>query len=446
MSSTLIAKDTKKLCLVTFGCQMNKLDSELIQGRFKEAGYGFTESYEDASVILFNTCSVRGHAEDKVYSRVGALKPLKKDRPELVIGIAGCMAQREGEEVFDRSSAIDIVCGTREFGRLPELVEEFRENKKRILATSENLEVRIDRDPRVRPTPAHAYIVAMRGCDMTCTFCIVPTVRGPVRSRPMEEILEEARSLAADGVKEITLLGQTVDAYGYDLPGKVRLSTLLYQLAEIEGVTRISLITLHSSYVGDDFIEAMANIPKMKKFLPLPAQSGSEQMLKAMKRGYNLDRYREKIAKLRAAVPGIEFSSDWIVGFPGETDQDFEDTLSFLKEIDFLHSFVFQFSPRPGTVAAEMMTDDIPAEVKSERNQRLLDLQEQVSLGRYVAQIGKTFEVMVEGEHPRFPGLWFGRSQYNHYVYFKGSGFKPGDLVKVKIESATAHNVSGLVC
>lgn len=439
------ARDSRqKLCLVTFGCQMNKLDSELILGRFAAKGYGFTENAEEASVVLFNTCSVRGHAEDKVYSRVGDVRRLKKDRPDLVLGIVGCMAQREGEDVFAQAPAVDLVCGTREFGRLPELVEEYREGRRRVLAVAETPQVDIERDVRVRPDKHHAFVVVMRGCDMSCTFCIVPTTRGPVRSRTIEEIVLEVRRLAADGVKEITLLGQTVDAYGYDLPGKIRLSSLLYRLAEIDGIERISLITLHASYVGDDFIEAMASIPKMKRYLPLPAQSGSERMLRLMNRGYTLDRYREKIAKLRAAVPGIEFSSDWIVGFPGETDEDFEASLAVLKEIGYLHGYVFQFSPRPGTVAGENMKDYIPDEVKKERNRIILEVQEESSLQRNHLQIGNTLQVMVEGPHERFPGIWRGRGQSNHFVYFTTPHpVESGSIVPVRIESASPHNVSG---
>lgn len=444
MNPVVTTTKPKKLCLVTFGCQMNKLDSELILGRFAAQGYEFTESYDDASVVLFNTCSVRGHAEDKVYSRVGDVKRLKKDRPDLVLGIVGCMAQREGEDVFGQAPSVDLVCGTREFGRLPELVEEFREGRRRVLAVAETPQVDIERDVRVRPDKHHAFVVVMRGCDMSCSFCIVPTTRGPVQSRPIAEIEAEVRRLAADGVKEITLLGQTVDAYGYDLPGKVRLSSLLYRLADIDGILRISLITLHASYVGEDFIEAMATIPKMKRYLPLPAQSGSERMLKAMNRGYSLDRYREKIAKLREAVPGIEFASDWIVGFPGETDEDFEMSLRTLQEIGYLHGYVFQFSPRPGTVAGESMKDDVPDSVKKERNARLLEAQEESSFQRNQMQIGNTLDVLVEGPHERFAGLWRGRAQANHMVHFSaGAPVAAGELVRVKIEAASPHNVVG---
>lgn len=445
MNSAVLTQNKEKLCLVTFGCQMNKLDSELIQGRFEQRGYAFTEKFEDASVILFNTCSVRGHAEDKVYSQVGTLRELKKERPNLVIGITGCMAQREGEEVFDNAPLVDIVCGTREFGRLPEIVEEFREGRKRVLATSEQRDANIDRNPRVRPVKHHAYVVVMRGCDLSCTFCIVPTVRGPVASRPMQEIVDEVKKLADDGVKEITLLGQTVDAYGYDLPGKVRLSSLLYKLAEVQGIERISLITLHASYVGEDFIEAMGAIPKMQKFLPLPVQSGSESMLKAMKRGYSIERYREKIAKLREAVPGIEFSTDWIVGFPGETDEDFESSVKLLKEIGFLFGFVFQYSPRPGTFAGENLVDNVPQEVKRERNMRLLQVLEDTSFRRTSKQIGQTLNVLVDFKHERFKELWQGKSEYSHLVHFKGENVKPGQFVKVKIESCSAHSLSGVL-
>ena len=333
--------EAPKVHVVTFGCQMNKYDSELVEGRFRRAGYATTESMDDADVLLFNTCSVRDHAEERTYSWVGELKRAKERRPELVIGVMGCMAQRVEEEVFRRAGHVDLVAGTRQFQHLPRLVDEVRARRAepgslpadaRVLATDMAEDVVVDRAGEEYRGGLHAYLAVMRGCDLNCTYCIVPTTRGRVRSRPIDDIEAEARWLVEEGVKVLTLLGQTVNSYGEDFPrpeaggetfrgrqGRPSLADLLERLQGIDGLERIRLITLHPSYVTPAFAGAIRDLDKVDRFLPLPAQAGSDEVLRRMKRGYTLDLYRRRADLLREEVPDIELGSDWIVGFCGET-------------------------------------------------------------------------------------------------------------------------------
>ena len=329
---------------------MNKYDSLLAEGRFLAEGYRLTDEMEDADVVLFNTCSVRDHAEERVFSWLGELRGLRARRPDLVVGVMGCMAQRKEDGVFARTDHVDLVCGTRRFQHLPALVEEVRARRSnggdgrpaRVLDVDMAGDVRVDRSDEPYTGGLLGYLAVMRGCDLNCTFCIVPTVRGRVKSRPIEELVREARWMVAGGARVITLLGQTVDAYGEDLEappngtgsgrqGRPALADLLRALQEVRGLERIRLVTLHPAYVTPALARAIAECPKVDRFLPLPAQSGSDAVLRRMRRGYTTDLYRSRIETLRAEVPDIELGSDWIVGFPGETEEDFERTLAFLE-------------------------------------------------------------------------------------------------------------------
>jgi len=441
-------KALPKLHLLTFGCQMNKVDSELILGRFLEMGYEATDRLEEAGVVLLNTCSVREHAEERVYSYLGAIRKVKAERPDLVVGVVGCMAQRQGEEVFGRAPFVDVVCGTREFPRLPDLVGEVIEGRRRAIAVAEEPDVEFRRNVAAHAGGPHAFVAVMRGCDLTCTFCIVPTVRGPVQSRAPEAIVEEVRRLVDErGVKQVTLLGQTVNAYGYDRsrgPEAPRLPSLLRSLSAIEGLRRIGLVTLHAAYLTPDLIEAVADLPKVQRFLPLPAQSGSDRILRAMRRGYTVDLYRSRIDRLREAVPEIEIGSDWIVGFPGETEEDIDLSERLLEEIGFVQNFVFKFSPRPGTDAAAM-ADDVPESEKRRRNARLLAAAHRVAAGRMRAQVGRVVEVLVEGPSGKDPGRLLGRTSTNLAVRFEGDRSLAGTLANVRIlASATGHLLGAL--
>lgn len=466
---------------------MNKYDSELVGGRLRAKGFGFTDVPEEADIIAINTCSVRGGAEDRVYGRLGDLKRLKRKRPGLIVAILGCQAQREGAELLRRAPHIDIIAGTREFPRLPELVARVRAGERPIIAIDENVEVQVEREDRVERAPS-AYIAVMRGCDLNCTFCIVPATRGRVRSRTIGDILEETRWLVADGVREIVLLGQTVNSYGYDLaspteaesmgyrrvladggsavpeylqsdaaaapavatlavpidfegpPAIPRLSELIRRIGAIPGVERIRLVTNHIAYLDDSLIAALAEVPSAMPFLPIPAQSGSDAVLREMRRGYTVDSYRRRIDKLRKRVPDIELSSDWIVGFPGESDSDFQKSCDLLREIGFAQNFIFRYSPRPRTAAfarAEIENDVIAA-----RNTELLKIAEETQLARWRRYVGAARPVLVEFAD-REQGRAGGRSPENLEIHFDGSPELTGEFVNVRITQASAHSARG---
>lgn len=448
--------------VVTFGCQMNKYDSLLVEGRFRAHGYRLSEEMGAADVILFNTCAVREHAEERVFSWLGELKAAKVRRPELVVGVLGCMAQRVEGEVFRRAAHVDLVCGTRKIQRLPELVAEVRARRAQGLAPREQrlLEVGMDGEVAVeREAEEYAggrvgYLTVMRGCDLNCSFCIVPRVRGRVQSRALDELLREARWMVAGGAKVITLLGQTVNAYGEDLPaqdspanrglgrgGRPALADLLYALQGLDGLERIRLITLHPSYVTRALARAIAECPKVDRFLPLPAQSGSDEVLRRMRRGYTSELYRARVALLKEAVPDIELGSDWIVGFPGESEDDFAASLAFQREIETVQNYVFQYSPRPET-RAHALIDDVPDEVKQVRNRAFLRASEAVALTRHQGRIGQVLDVFVEealadGAHVR------GRCRHNLSVSFAGGAELLGSSTRVRVEGVSPFSAWG---
>jgi tRNA-2-methylthio-N6-dimethylallyladenosine synthase len=458
----------RRVHVVTFGCQMNKYDSSLVEGRFAAAGYHVTEDLAQADVVLFNTCSVRDHAEERVYSWLGELKRTKRERPDLVVGVMGCMAQRAQDEIFARAGHVDLVVGTRRFQHLPKLVDEVFERRESDGARAEPLlDVAMDEDVVVdrRGEPytggQSGFLAVMRGCDLNCTYCIVPSTRGRVRSLPIQALVDEAKWMVDSGAKVITLLGQTVNSYGEDLEkpgvgepfmrgrqGRPSLADLVYALQEVRGLERLRFITLHPAYVTTALAEALRDCDKADRFLPLPAQSGSDDVLRAMKRGYTVDLYRRRIALLREIVPDIELGSDWIVGFPGESDADFAASEALLEEVGFALNYVFKYDPRPGTKAADLV-DDVPEAVKKERNARLLRCSERVQFQRHSTKVGSTLEVFVERESERHPGTLQGRSLHNLPVSFEWPKTK-GDLasaigsrVKVTIGEASPFGMHG---
>jgi tRNA-2-methylthio-N6-dimethylallyladenosine synthase len=449
-----------RLHVVTFGCQMNKYDSELVEGRFRGRGWSTTSDPSEADLVLFNTCSVREHAEERVWSWLGELKRARERRPELVVGVMGCMAQRVEEEIFRRAGHVDLVVGTRAFHRLPDLVEEIRERRvsggadRRLTALEMDSRPDLPRGGEPWTGGREGYLAVMRGCDLSCTFCIVPAVRGRVLSRPIADVVGEARWMVEQGAKVVTLLGQTVNSYGEDLPapgpgesrrsgrqGRPGLADLLRALQEIDGLERIRLITLHPAYVSEALARAIAECDKVERFLPLPAQSGSDDVLRAMKRGYTTDLYRRRADLLREHVSDIELGSDWIVGFPGESEGDFEASERFLAEQGFAVNYVFQYDPRPATKAADF-ADDVPAEVKRVRNNRLLRAGERAGLRRMQAQLGRALRVLAESESERRPGHLKGRSQHGLPVSFPGDPALLGSVVEVVAESASAYGLS----
>ncbi|HRU06045.1 MAG TPA: tRNA (N6-isopentenyl adenosine(37)-C2)-methylthiotransferase MiaB [Candidatus Brocadiia bacterium] len=425
-----------------YGCQMNKLDAELVLSSLAAAGYEQTADILAADVILYCTCSVRGHAEERVYSNLGALRRHKARRPGVVIGVLGCMAQKDGVHVLQRAPHVDLVCGTRAFPRIAEFVEAVRRGEGPLIATDETQIEAPERNVALRPHPCLGYVTVMRGCDNYCAYCIVPYVRGRETSRPIEEILDEARRLVDDGVREITLLGQNVNSYGMRPALGPRLPDLLERLNGVPGLLRVRFVTSHPRDMSLEIFQAMRDLATVCESVHMPAQSGSDRVLAAMRRGYTAARYRELLAMARETVPGITIASDFIVGFPGETEADFEETAALVREARFQNCFIFKYSPRPGTRAAEM-EDDVPEEEKKRRNNALLGIQETISLAAHKALVGSTGEVLVEGASKKDPGMLMGRLRTNEIVHFAGSATLRGRLVRVRVRGATPLTLQG---
>jgi tRNA-2-methylthio-N6-dimethylallyladenosine synthase len=457
----------KKLYIETVGCQMNVLDSELVVGALRRQGYELTHEAVDADVIFFNTCSVRQHAEDKIYSALGRLRGHKQSHPDKVLGVLGCMAQKDQEAILKRAPHVDIVCGTGQLARLPELIAAVRETGRPQLALSldrteasrHEVEQSFEsydplRDPSMRPTPFQAYVRVQIGCDKFCTYCIVPSVRGPEQGRPPEHIAAEVRQLAGEGAKEITLLGQTVNSYRFTRGDgrSERLSDLLARIHDTPGLERIKFITNFPRDMGDDLLDAVRDLPKVCPYLHVPAQSGCDEMLKRMKRLYTAGYYREMLARCRERVPGVAISSDFIVGFCGETEASFERTCDLVRAAGFKNSFIFKYSARPGTKADEVFADDVPEEVKKRRNNDLLGIQNAVSLADQQQRVGQRVEVLVEGlskaamkKDGTGPRQLTGRTMTDHIVVFDGNERLIGRTIPVHVDAATAFTLFGTV-
>jgi tRNA-2-methylthio-N6-dimethylallyladenosine synthase len=434
----------KRVYIETFGCQMNQLESELILGQLAAKGYAVTEKKDQADLILYNTCSVREHAEERAMSHAGMVGKLKKKNPKLVVGIVGCMAQAKQKEIWRRLPYIDLIVGPRKLGAIPRLVDEIERTGEKRMATEEFDEEFIEPThmTEARRTSFQAYIKVMEGCDMNCTFCIVPRTRGTEVSRAPEAIVEEARTLADQGVVEITLLGQTVNSYGKGLKPYCDLAGLLERLNDVAGLRRIRFITSHPVFMKRRLIEAMRDLPHVCKYIHVPAQSGSNRILEAMKRRYTRERYLDLARELYETVPGIAIASDWIVGFPGETDEDFEQTVDLMKQVRCQNSFVFKYSPRPGT-EAHGFADDVPEEIKEARNQTLLAVQEHISEERNRALIGKRFEVLVEGPSKHVKTKWMSRADSNQIVCFAAGRDLTGRFVNVDVTESTPLTLTG---
>lgn len=434
-----------KFHLLTYGCQMNKLDSELVASRMFEAGYEATDREEEASIVLLNTCSVREHAEDRVWGRLGALKSRKRYDPQLIVGVLGCMAQEHQAFLRAKMPHVDLVCGTQEFGAIDRLVEEIRATKRAIVATGDGATGdEIERNVGLRPNRAQAFVTIIRGCNMPCTFCIVPRTRGPEVSRPVDDIVREVERLVADGVTEVTLLGQTVNAYGHDLGRGTDLALLLEELHRIPALRRIAFITSHPNWLKPRLMETMASLTRVSRYFHLPAQSGSDAVLARMQRRYTVEKYTRRIRELRSLIPEIELASDFIVGFPGETERDHEATKRLLEETRFAQSFVFKYSPRPLTVSADLMQDDVTDETKRRRNQELLAIQEGVSLEKNRSLVGRVVEVLVEGPSKKRSDRYTGRTSRNRIVHFANDDpARVGRYVSVRIREATPYSLAG---
>ncbi len=404
-----------KLFIETVGCQMNVLDSELVVAALRNQGYTLTDQIGEADTVLFNTCSVREHAEQKIYSSLGRIKYSKRNRPEQVIGVIGCMAQKDQEKIFQRAPHVDIIVGTGQLGEIPRLVDEARRDRKKTVAVSldrkegSRSEVAQSfesydplRDPEMRPSPWQAYARIMFGCDKFCTYCVVPMTRGPEQSRPVADIVREVQSLANQGVREVTLLGQTVNSYKHTADGKLsRMADLLAAIHDTQGIQRIKFVTNFPKDMGDDLLQAMRDLPKVSRYLHVPLQHGDNEVLKRMKRGYTVEEYRDMMHRIWETLPDCSVSSDFIVGFCGETEEQFQTCCDAVREFRFKNSFIFKYSPRPGTKADELWADDIPEDVKRRRNNELLDIQNQICEETNAEFIGRRVEVLVEG-----PSKW----------------------------------------
>ncbi|MED5330159.1 MAG: tRNA (N6-isopentenyl adenosine(37)-C2)-methylthiotransferase MiaB [Planctomycetota bacterium] len=431
-----------KVLLEVFGCQMNKLDAELMATAVRKAGYDFTDCDEEASAVLLVTCAIRDQAEHRVHSHLGELALLKQQNSDLVIGILGCQAQREGQDLLDRWPSVDFVLGTRDFHRVGHVLDRVRSDRVRVLALeSVASEVEYPRDVTLRPHQTRAFVNVMRGCDKRCTYCVVPATRGPEVSRSMEEILSEVGKLAGEGVKEITLLGQTVNAWGRHVGRS--LGDLLVRLEDVEGLHRVRFITSHPEEMDDELVDGIASCGKSGLFLHLPPQSGSDAVLRRMARGYTVSRYGEIVEQLRERIPGIEIGADIIVGFCGETDDDFAATYRMVESLKFSQAFIFRYSPRPGTPAYQHLDDDIPDAVKRERLARVLALQKRLMLDRHESMKGKTTEVLVEGASRRDADRLFGRNLAFDRVVFQGATAKEGAFVEVEITGGTELTLYG---
>jgi tRNA-2-methylthio-N6-dimethylallyladenosine synthase len=435
----------------TYGCQMNERDSEAVAAQLVAKGYTLALSEHGADVILLNTCSVRDMAERKAVGKMANLAAnVRKNRPEVVLGFMGCMAQSRGRELIDKLPDVDLVIGTQKFHCTADYLDEIlsgRRDKIVDVAAERGSEAEI-RQHLLEGSAAKtvtAFVSIMQGCNQYCTFCIVPYTRGEERSRIIPDIVAECRQLVAQGVKEITLLGQIVTSYGkrdYSVKdGKSAFVQLLEAVHEIEGLERIRFTSPHPKGYGDDLVEAYARLPRLVESAHIPVQSGSDRMLKAMHRGYTRERFLGIIRKLRAVNPRLGITTDVIVGFPGETEEDFEQTLSLYREADFDNAFIFRYSKRKDTPAAEM-PDQLPEEVKEERNQRLLTLTNELGARRYGALVGTRLQILVEGPSKR-PERMMGRTRCNKIVVFDGSERHRGQLMDVQVTRAGSFTLYG---
>ena len=434
----------KKACVITYGCQQNEADSERIAGMLAAMGYEKTTEEADADIIVVNTCSVRDHAEQRALSITGGYKHLKHKKPSLLIGISGCMVSKpeQTEKIKHSYPYIDFTFGTEKLWQMPEILYGVMTSEKRMFCPNEGKPITAEGVPVLRENPYKAWVSIMYGCNNFCTYCIVPYVRGRERSRRPEAILQEVRELVADGCREITLLGQNVNSYGKEFGGECDFADLLAKICEIEGDFIIRFMTSHPKDASHKLIDTMAANPKIARQFHLPVQSGSDRMLTEMNRHYNRESYLSLIRYMREKMPDIAISTDIIVGFPGETEEDFEDTLSIVREVRYDMMYSFIYSKRSGTPAAEM-ENQVPAEVTAQRFPRLLALQNEISLERNLVWENKILRVLVDGKSKNNPDKYSGRTDGNKIVLFDGDEFLVGQFVNIKITKAQTFALIG---
>ena len=432
----------KKYLILTYGCQMNENDSQRLGGLLQKIGYEETTVMEDADAILLNTCCVRESAELKIYGKIGEIKGLKRDKPSLIVGVCGCMAQKNQKALFKRAPHIDFVVGPNNLHDVPNIIAQIGEERKHILATDDGINAESDHVPTVRKQGMTAWVPIMYGCNNFCTYCIVPYVRGRERSRTIAEICTEIEGLALEGCREVTLLGQNVNSYGKGTD-EGDFADLLRAVNEIKGIERIRYMTSHPRDMSQRVIEAVRDCEKVCDHFHLPVQAGSDVLLKRMNRGYTTEYYRDLVRRIREANPNATLTTDLIVGFPGETDELFEETLAFVKEMRYDAAYTFLYSKRSGTPAAEM-DEQVDIKVKKARLQKLMDMQNENSLELNQAYVGRTVEVMVEGPSKSDEQTWTGRTTGNKIILWPYVGTeKVGDLVNVRVDVAQTWLLKG---
>ena len=436
---------TKKLYIKTFGCQMNEYDSEKMADVLREShGYELTDAAEDADLLLVNTCSIREKAQEKVFSELGRWRVFKERRDGVMIGVGGCVASQEGDGITRRAPFVDVVFGPQTLHRLPQLIEDAHSKRGSVVDVSFPEIEKFDRLPEPRAEGPTAFVSCMEGCSKYCSFCVVPYTRGEEISRPLDDVIVEVVQLAQQGVREINLLGQNVNAYqGRMHDGSMAdLATLIYYVAAVEGVDRIRFTTSHPVEFTDSLVQAYAEVPKLANYLHLPVQHGSDRILALMKRGHTALEYKQKIRKLREVRPDISLSSDFIVGFPGETEKDFEATMSLIADVGFDQSFSFIYSARPGTPAASL-PDDTPLEVKKQRLQLLQARISQQAQAISDAMVGTTQRVLVEKVSKKSASQVTGRTENNRWVNFDADPSVIGQFVDVVITEALPNSLRG---
>ncbi|MEW9531519.1 tRNA (N6-isopentenyl adenosine(37)-C2)-methylthiotransferase MiaB [Microbispora sp. NPDC049125] len=434
---------TRTYELRTYGCQMNVHDSERLAGLLEDAGYVRAPDGETADVVVFNTCAVRENADNRLYGNLGHLRPVKTARKGMQIAVGGCLAQKDQGEIVRRAPWVDVVFGTHNIGSLPVLLERARVAEEAQVEIKESLETFPSTLPSRRESAYAAWVAISVGCNNTCTFCIVPSLRGKEKDRRPGDVLSEVRTLVGQGVLEITLLGQNVNTYGVEFGDRLAFGKLLRACGEVEGLERVRFTSPHPAAFTDDVIAAMAETPNVMHQLHMPLQSGSDRVLKAMRRSYRSDRYLGIIERVRAAMPDAAISTDIIVGFPGETEEDFQQTLDVVRQARFANAFTFQYSIRPGTPAATM-DGQVPKAVVQERYERLVALQEEISWAENRAQVGRIVDVLVaegEGRKDEATRRLSGRAADNRLVHLAAVDARPGDMVTVEVTYAAPHHL-----
>lgn len=435
----------KQYYTVTYGCQMNESDTERINGQLAELGYTEAPSMEEADIVILNTCSIRQNAEEKVYGKIGEIKRMKEKNPDLLVGIMGCMAQENKGKLISRMPIIDFVLGPYHIHDLKEVVTEELQERQHVVRTQMNPERVKDYSELRAARKSHifAWVPIMQGCNKFCTYCIVPYVRGRQTSRTVEDIVREVRGLAAEGYKEITLLGQNVNSYGLDFRDGTDFGTLIRALDKVDGIERVRYMTSHPRDMTFDMVDAMADSPKVARQMHLPVQHGDNEMLRRMNRGYTIEHFMELLAYVRKRMPDITVTTDLITGFPGETEEMHRATLRLLREAQFDSAYTFIYSPRQGTPAARM-EDQIDDAVKHRRLQELMDVQNEISLAKNRAMEGQVYPIIVEGATKQDDNNWYGRTSGNKMIIFPNEeGLAVGDLRNALVEQGQTWVLKG---